>query len=426
MKKSRKIVVTGLGAISPAGVGTDLLWTAARDGKTFGGKPVSFDVSQNNSQIAAELTDFNPRQHGISEDQLERMDRVVQFSYIAAKMAIRDANLTEGNFDPNRTGVLIGTAIGGVKMMEEVFGKVCIRNNGKPETVNVIADLIHPNIYGGFLAHSVSSEIALMGGFKGVCTTMATGCTAGIDAIGTAYDLIANGMADVMITGGAEAPLTPIVMSSFDNINCLTRRNDSPNHSSRPFDRDRDGFLLAEGCGILVLETEEHAKARGAKIYGQILGYASLSNAFHMTSLPSDGEALAVTLEKVLKRAGIASEEVDYINAHGSSTQQNDVNETAAFKTVFGKNAYKIPISSNKSVVGHSLGAASAVESVICFKAIEEGVVPPTANYETPDPRCDLDYVPNHPRKAELNVVECNASGFSGIHSAILYGSAEV
>jgi 3-oxoacyl-(acyl-carrier-protein) synthase len=310
--------------------------------------------------------------------------------------------------------------------MEEVFGKVCVRNNGKPEKVNVIPDLIHPNIYGGFLAHSVSSEIALMGGFKGVCTTMATGCTAGIDAIGTAYDLIANGMADVMITGGAEAPLTPIVMSSFDNINCLTRRNDAPNHSSRPFDRNRDGFLLAEGCGILVLETEEHARARGAKIYGQILGYASLSNSFHMTSLPPDGEALAVTLEKVLKRAEIAPDEVDYINAHGSSTQQNDVNETAAFKIVFGKNAYKIPISSNKSVVGHSLGAASAIESVICFKAIEEGVVPPTANYETPDPRCDLDYVPNYPRKAKLNVVECNASGFSGIHSAILYGSAQI
>lgn len=426
MKKGKKVVVTGLGAISPAGIGLEKLWKAVKEGTTFGNKVSEFDVSKNNSRIVAQTNEFCPSDFGITNDMLERMDRVVQFAYAAAKMALADARLEKGSFDPHRSGVLIGTAIGGVKMMERVFSDVCVRNNGKPKYVDVIPDLIHPNIYGGFLAHSVSSEVALANGFQGVCTTMATGCTAGVDAIGAAYDMITSGLADIMITGGAEAPITPIVVTSFDNINCLTRKNETPDRASRPFDKERDGFLLAEGCGILILETEEHARARHAKIYGQILGYASLSNSFHMTSLPADGEALAVTLDRALKRAGISPGEVDYINAHGSSTQQNDVNETAAFKKTFGQAAYKIPISSTKSVIGHSLGAASAVESVVCFKAIEEGIVPPTANYENFDPLCDLDYVPNVSRDAELNVVECNASGFSGIHTSILYGNSGI
>ncbi|MBV9958757.1 MAG: beta-ketoacyl-[acyl-carrier-protein] synthase family protein, partial [Acidobacteria bacterium] len=314
----------------------------------------------------------------------------------------------------------------GVAFMERVFNQVCLRNGGgKPSAVELLTDEADPHLYGGFLAHSVSSEVALAHGLKGVCTTMATGCTAGADAIGTASDMIAAGLADIMITGASEAPLTPIVVTAFDNISCLTRRNDQPVKASRPFDRERDGFLLAEGCGLLVLEEEEHARARGANIYGRVLGYASLSNAYHMTGLPSDGDALARTLRRVLAQARINADEVDYINAHGSSTQQNDLNETSAFKTVFGERAYRIPISSTKSVLGHALGAASALESIVCLCAIRESVIPPTANYENPDPHCDLDYVPNEPREARLRVVECNASGFSGIHSSILYASPD-
>ena len=228
-----------------------------------------------------------------------------------------------------------------------------------------------------------------------------------------------------MITGGTDAPITPIVLSSFDNIRCLTRRNHEPTRASRPFDRDRDGFLLAEGCGVLVLESEEHARKRGAEILGYVLGFASLCNAYHMTGLPADGLALGNTLEKALRLSRINPEEVDYINAHGSSTPQNDRNETAAFKMAFRDHARKVPISSTKSVLGHPLGAASALESIISLLSIKENVAPPTANYETPDPDCDLDYVPNCARETKINVVECNASGFSGIHSAVLFGSQE-
>lgn len=420
----RSVVVTGLGAISPAGVGVSALWQVARDGRACANRITQFDVSRSSSQIAAETPNFDACVAGIDAGAASRMDRVTQFSVAASLEAMRDAGLESGVFEPEHAGVCIGTAIGGVAYMERVFNRICLRNGEvKVTTLELLTDKVDANLYSGFLAQSVSSEVALAHGLKGFCTTMATGCTAGADAIGAAYDLISSGLADIMIAGGAEAPLTPIVITAFDNINCLTRRNDQPFKASRPFDRDRDGFLLAEGCGLLVLEEERHARARGARIYGRIIGYASLSNAYHMTGLPADGAALARTLRRALHNARINSSDVDYINAHGSSTPQNDVNETAAFKTVFGDGAYRIPISSTKSVVGHALGAASALESIVCICAIRDGVIPPTANYETPDPNCDLDYVPNQPREAKLNVVECNASGFSGIHSSLLFAS---
>jgi 3-oxoacyl-(acyl-carrier-protein) synthase len=406
-------------AISPAGVGLKALWEAARDGSPFGGPITRFDASRNSSQIGAEVK-FDPVALGIGRDDVARMDRVTQFCLVASRAAIADTGLDPSRLDPTRAGVCIGTAIGGVAFMERVFVDVCQYHNGKPPMVEVIPDAVDTNVFAGFLAYSVSSEVALDNGFQGVCTTMATGCTAGVDAIGAAADFIAMGMADVMISGGADAPITPIVVTAFDNINCLTRRNDNPSKASRPFDRDRDGFLLAEGCGILVMESEDHARARGARIYGRVLGFASLSNAYHMTGLPADGLELAHTLRRALADARVNADEVDYINAHGSSTQQNDRNETAAFKTVFGERAYRVPISSTKSVIGHTLGAASALETIVCLCAISESVIPPTANYQDPDPNCDLDYVPNQPREGRIKVVECNASGFSGIHSAII------
>jgi act minimal PKS ketosynthase (KS/KS alpha) len=349
------------------------------------------------------------------------MDRATQLAVVTARAATADAGLGRGEIEPGRAGVLIGSAIGGVGFMEKEFRRICRPERSAQGYVNVAPE-INPATYPGFLALSVSSEVARDLGLQGPVTTMATGCTAGLDAIGAAAALIADGMAEVMITGGVDSPLSPIVLTSFDNIKALTRRNEEPRRASRPFDRDRDGFLLAEGCAVLVLEEAGYARRRGAEIYGEILSFASLSNAYHMTGLSADGAALASTLETALSRARLNSDQVDYINAHGSSTQQNDRNETAAFKRTFGSRAYRIPISSTKSIVGHSLGAASAIETVVCLLALRDGVVPPTANFETPCPDCDLDYVPNEAREMPLRIVECNASGFSGIHSALLLG----
>jgi 3-oxoacyl-(acyl-carrier-protein) synthase len=421
----RRVVVTGYEAITPAGAGVGALRDAVFECRPCGGPIQHFDASRNASRIAAAIPDFDPVASGLTPSDAGRMDRATQLAVLAARAAFRRSGLDADSMNPSRAGVCIGTAIGGTGFMEEQFRRVCVPAEQKPQWVSV-GNEVDPNIYGAFLALSVSVEVARDLGLNGPATTMATGCTAGADAIGTAENLIRAGLADVVITGGVDAPLTPIVLTSFDNIKALTRRNDSPQRASRPFDRDRDGFLLAEGCGVLVLEEEEHAKRRGAPIHGRVLGYASLSNAYHMTSLSADGEALSRAIGESLTRARVNAGQVDYINAHGSSTQQNDRNETGAFKRTFGDGAYRIPISSTKSILGHSLGAASAIESIVCLLALEEGVVPPTANYETPSPDCDLDYVPNVARERPLRVVECNASGFSGIHSALLFGHRDL
>ncbi len=418
----RNVVVTGLSAITPAGVGIEALWAALLEGRSFGARITAFDVSRNQSQVGAAADAFDPRAAGLSEDAIARLDRSTMMALACARAAIDDAELRSGTFRPARVGVCIGSAIGGVDVMERAFRHACVAGGtDKPDRVMVRPDRVGRNIYGGFLAASISTEVARDHGFTGPCTTMATGCTAGIDAIGTAAGMIESGMADIVVTGGADAPLTPIVLTSFDNIRAITRRNEQPSRASRPFDRERDGFLLAEGSAILVLEDEVLARRRGARIYGRILGFASTSNAHHMTGLPADGEALACTISRALARAAVDADDVDYINAHGSSTQQNDRNETGAFKRVFGKRAYRIPISSTKSCVGHALGAASAIEAAVCFLALCRGVVPPTLNYETASPDCDLDYVPNAARDARVRVILKNASGFSGIHSATLF-----
>ena len=423
-----QVVVTGMYAISPAGMGLDVLWNTVRDGVPCGAPIHGFDCSKNGAWIAAQVPDFDVTKSGIPSSEIAHLDRSTQFALVAAKQAIANAGLDPMKIDPYRAGVCIGTAIGGVDSMERAFGQLCSREpeqRKKPKRVRLNPDQADPRLWESYSAHSVSHETAKRNGFYGFCSTMSTGCTAGVDAIGLAAELISDGVADVMITGGTDAPITPIVVSSFDNIRCLTRRNHEPTRASRPFDRDRDGFLLAEGCGVLVLESEEHARKRRAEILGYVLGFASLCNAYHMTGLPADGISLGHTLQRALESARINHDEVDYINAHGSSTPQNDRNETAALKMAFRDHARKVPISSTKSVLGHPLGAASALESIISLLSIKESVAPPTANYETPDPDCDLDYVPNHARDTKIRVVECNASGFSGIHSSVLFGSQE-
>jgi len=423
-----QVVVTGMYAISPAGMGLDVLWNTVRDGVPCGGPIKGFDCSKNGAWIAAQVPDFDAAKSGYSSADVGHLDRSAQFALVGAKQAITHAGLDVLKINPYRVGVCIGTAIGGVDSMERAFAQLCSRGpeqRKKPKRVSLNPEQADPRLWESYSAHSVSQEVAKRNGFYGFCSTMSTGCTAGADAIGLSAELISDGVADVMITGGTDAPITPIVVSSFDNIRCLTRRNHEPTRASRPFDRDRDGFLLAEGCGVLVLESEEHARKRRAEILGYVLGFASLSNAYHMTGLPADGIALGRTLQQALDSARINHDEVDYINAHGSSTPQNDRNETAAFKMAFHDHARRVPISSTKSVLGHPLGAASALESIISLLSIKESVAPPTANYETPDPDCDLDYVPNHARETKIRVVECNASGFSGIHSSVLFGSQE-
>lgn len=417
------VVVTGMSAITPAGVGLEALWSALTEGRSFGARITAFDVSRNHSQIGASVEGFDACQQGLGVEVVERFDRSTQMAMVCARSAVTDAGLRLTPLAPHRVGVCLGSAIGGVEVMERSFRRACVVEElgEKPDRVTIQPQLVARGVYGGFLAASISTGIARDHGFTGPCTTMATGCTAGLDALGAAADLIETSMADVMITGGADASLTPIVLTSFDNIRAVTRRNAEPTRASRPFDRERDGFLLAEGCGVLVLESEEHARRRGARVYGRVLGYASTSNAYHMTGLPADGEALARTIARACGRARIDVAEIDYVNAHGSSTQQNDRNETAAFKRVFGARAPRIPISATKSCVGHALGAAGAIEATVCLLALSRGVIPPTLNYETPCPDCDLDYVPNAAREARLRVVEKNSSGFSGIHSAAVF-----
>lgn len=423
--RGRSVVVTGSEAITPAGFGTEALWEAVVEARPCGEPITGFDVSRNTTRIGAAIPGFDPLAHGLSAVDAGRLDRAAQLALVAAREACRAAGVHADRLDPRRLGVCIGSAIGGIGFMEREFVRLCRGAEGKPEQVEVGTN-IDPRTYGGFLAFSISSEVARDLGARGPVTTMGTGCTAGLDAIGAAAGLIAAGMADVVVTGGVDAPLTPIVLTSFDNIKALTRRNDAPRRASRPFDRDRDGFLLAEGCGVLVLEDEQHARRRGAPVLGRVLGFASLSNAYHMTSLSADGAALAATLTRCLEVARLDPDDLDYVNAHGSSTKQNDRNETAAFKRALGRRAWELPISSTKSVLGHSLGAASAIETIICVQALLRGVVPPTANYENPSPDCDLDYVPNVARERRLRAVECNASGFSGIHSALALGHRDL
>jgi act minimal PKS ketosynthase (KS/KS alpha) len=421
-----QVVVTGMYAISPAGMGLDVLWSTVRDGKACGGPIMDFDCSRNAASIAAQVPGFDVAHWGFGHEEIAHLDRSTQFALVGSKQAIASAGIDPSKINPYRAGVCIGTAIGGVDSMERAFGQLSSKvgeDRKKPKRVKVDPSLADARLWESYSAHSVSHQVAKRNGFYGFCSTMSTGCTAGADAIGLSAELISDGVADIMITGGTDAPITPIVVSSFDNIRCLTRRNNEPTRASRPFDRDRDGFLLAEGCGILVLESKEHAQKRGAEILGYVLGFASLCNAYHMTGLPADGIALGHTLQRALEAARVNPDEVDYINAHGSSTPQNDRNETAAFKLAFRDHAHKVPISSTKSVLGHPLGAASALESIISLLSIKENVAPPTANYENPDPDCDLDYVPNCAREAQIDLVECNASGFSGIHSSVLFGS---
>ncbi|MFA6281714.1 MAG: beta-ketoacyl-[acyl-carrier-protein] synthase family protein, partial [Candidatus Omnitrophota bacterium] len=405
---------TGIGVISAAGEDKNTFYDNLVAGKSFVERVENFDVSLFVSKIASQDLGFDPLNFGI-KDHI-RMDRYVQFAIAAAKQAVEDANVDFKKINTKRCGVILANAICGTRFMEEEF--LLVTDWGKRP---IDPRKGRPYLYDAAMFNTPSAEVGAIYGAQGLNCTVSTGCTAATDSLGFSFELIRDGKQDMVISGGTEAPVCPITFAAFDVVNVLAKNNDEPHKASRPFDNKRNGFVMSEGAGILVLEELEHAKKRGAHIYGEIVGYGTSCNAYHMTDLPEDGEAMERCIKDAIKEAGIKNEEIDYINTHGSSTRQNDVFETSAYKAVFGEYAYKLPISSVKSMIGHPLAAANAVESVLCAMIFEKGWLPPTINQEEPDPKCDLDYIPNVKREYMPNYILKTSSGFSGIHSSIIF-----
>jgi minimal PKS ketosynthase (KS/KS alpha) len=412
----RRSAVTGIGVVAPGGVTREEFWEAVTSGRTATRTITFFDPSGFRSQIAAEC-DFDPFAAGLDDQEVRRMDRYVQFAVAAALEAVRDSGLDLEQADADRLGVSLGSAVGGTMILEADY--VAVSNRGKKWLVD--PEYASPFLYHGLVPSTLASEVALKFGAHGPAVVVSTGCTSGIDAIGYGHQLIQDDEADVVIAGAAESGISPISMACFDPIKATSRRNDDPAHASRPFDRDRDGFVMGEGGAVLVLEELESALARGAHVYCEVAGFASRGNAYHMTGLRPDGLEMAEAIMDAMRQAGLQPEDIDYINAHGSGTKQNDRHETAAYKRALGEQAYKIPISSIKSMVGHSLGGIGAIEMAACALAIETGVIPPTANWENPDPECDLDYTPNTARRVEVDVALSTGSGFGGFQSAMIF-----
>jgi beta-ketoacyl-acyl-carrier-protein synthase II len=411
----RRVVITGIGVISPNGIGKENVWQAMVKGKSAVKFVDEFDVSLFNTKIAAQVKDFDPFKLGLSHQDVMRMDRYVQFAVVAADMAIKDSKLDFSKVNPQAVGVCLANAICGTKYMEEEFALVT--DDGKHP---IEPSLVRPDLYDAAMFNTPSIEISAKYGLEGICNTLSTGCTAGTDSVGFAFETIQDGEQDIMISGAAEAPVTPITFGAFDVINVLSTRNDNPEAASSPFDNKRDGFVLSEGAGILILEELNHALKRNSHIYAEVIGFGTSCNAFHMTDLPSDGTAMADCINLALNDADLKPKEIDYINAHGSSTRMNDIFETNAYKMVFGDYAYKLPISSLKSMIGHPLAAANAVELTVCAMIFQKNILPPTINHEEKDPLCDLDYIPNVAREKSVNTILKTSSGFSGIHSSLI------
>ncbi len=412
---SRRVVITGVGLVAPNGVGNDECFHAMVNGISGVKRVTEFDVSQFNTKIAAQVKRFDPISLGLTREEAIRMDLYVQFAVIAARMAVEDAKLDLSRVDKERMGVSLANAICGTKYMEEEFALVT--DSGKNP---IDPSLVRKDLYDASMFNTPSSEITAKYGLQGICNTISTGCTAGTDSVGFSYEAIQSGEADIMITGASEAPITPITFGAFDCINVLSTRNDEPEKASRPFDKSRNGFIISEGAGLLVVEELEHALKRGARIYCEIIGYGTTNNAYHMTDLPPEGDAMADSIVLAIKSAGINPEQIDYINAHGSSTRQNDVFETNAYKMALGDAVYNIPISSLKSMIGHPLAGANGIELAVGALIFERNILPPTINQEEADPECDLDYIPNVAREKKIDIMLKTSSGFSGIHSAMV------
>lgn len=405
------VVVTGVGAISPLGLDADSTWQAAIAG-TSGVAPIThFDASQHETKFAAEVKGFDGEAI-LGRKDARRMDRFVQYAVVTADQALKDARLEVTDSNRDRIGSIVGTGIGGVTTLIHEYETL------KAKGPRRISPFLIPMI----LPDTAPGQVAINFGLRGPNLAVTSACATGTNAIGEAFKMIQRGAADVMICGGAESCIVSLVMAGFNAMTALSTRNDDPQRASRPFDKGRDGFVAGEGAGILILESEAHAKARGAKIYGRVLGYGLTDDAYHISAPAENGAGAAKCMKLALDDAGLSPKEIDYLNAHGTSTQLNDKSETAAVKTVFGEAAYDLPISSTKSMHGHLLGAAGAVEAVICVKALQNSLIPPTINYETPDPECDLDYVPHTARPKALRAIMSNSFGFGGHNASIIFG----
>lgn len=426
MRQQRAVAVTGIGVVAPGGANRKEYWTLLTDGRTATRRLSFFDPSSFRSQVAAEC-DFDPAAAGLSVQEIARNDRFVQLALVAALEAVDDSGLdlrpdsTDGSGAVDEAagpiiGVSMGSAVGATTRLESEY--VAVSDSGRHWEVD-------PRYASSFLYHALvpsclATELARRFGAHGPAAVVSTGCTSGIDAVGHGAQLIADGEADIVIAGASDAPISPISVACFDAIRATTACNDDPAHASRPFDADRDGFVMGEGAAVLILEDAVAARARGAHIYCEVAGYASRSNAFHMTGLRPDGVEMAEAIRVAMDSARVSADDVNYINAHGSGTKQNDRHETAAFKRALGPRAYDIPVSSIKSMIGHSLGAIGSLEIAACALSIETSVVPPTANWATRDPACDLDYVPNTARDHAVDVALSVGSGFGGFQSAIV------
>lgn len=411
----RRVVITGLGVVSSLGNTVEEFWNNIINGRSGISRISKFDVSEYPSQIASEIRDFNPDEF-ISPKDAKRLALFTQYAIFAAKKALEDAGLEINEENADKVGVLIGSGIGGIEVLEEQIEKLITKG---PKRVS-------PFFIPMMISNMASGNVSIYTGAKGPNSNAVTACASGTTAIGEAMEMIKRGDADIMIAGGTEASITPSALAGFGNMKALSTRNDEPEKASRPFDAERDGFVIGEGGGILILEELESARKRGAKIYAELLGYGSTGDAYHMTQPSPGGEGAARAMELAIRKAGIAREELGYINAHGTSTPLNDKLETNGIKAVFKEHAYKLMVSSTKSMTGHLLGAAGGIEAVICAKTLKEGIVPPTINYENPDPECDLDYVPNEAREYPgLKYVMSNSFGFGGQNACLVLGKFE-
>ncbi|MDH3346819.1 MAG: beta-ketoacyl-ACP synthase II [Desulfobulbaceae bacterium] len=405
----RRVVVTGVGLVTPLGTGTEKTWEGLISGRSGVGPITRFDASAHGVQIAAEVKDFQPDDY-FDRKQAKNLDHFVQYAIAASEMAIQDSGLIITEENAERVGVITGCGMGGLPTIEEYHGVLI--NKGPRRITPFFIPRVIPNMPSG--------HISMRAGAKGPNLALSTACAAGTHGVGEAYRHIVYGDCDVAITGGAESVVCPLAVGGFSSMKALSTRNDSPEKASRPFDRSRDGFIIAEGAGMLILEELEHAKARGAEIYAELIGYGLTSDAYHIAAPPDNGEGGARCMAMALRDAGVNPSEVDYINAHGTSTPLNDKCETSAIKTVFGDHAHKLMISSTKSMTGHMLGGAGGIESVFLAMTIARGIIPPTMNLEDPDPHCDLDYVPNVAREANVITAISNSFGFGGTNAVVV------
>jgi 3-oxoacyl-[acyl-carrier-protein] synthase II len=407
--KKRRVVITGLGLITPLAVGVRETWDALCAGKSGIGEITRFDASEFSTKIAGEVKNFNPEDF-LPKKDAKRTQLFIAYAVGASRMALENSGLVINGSNSHRIGVVTGCGLGGLAILEETSRTIDLKGPKR------VTPFFIPMMIGNMAAGMVSIQL----GAKGPNASPATACAAGTHAVGNAFRMIQNGEADAMITGGVESVITPTCIAGFNAMKALSTRNDDPEKASRPFDRDRDGFVVGEGSGIVILEHLEHALERGAHIYAEICGFGMSGDGYHMTSPPPDGEGAARCMAAAIEDAGISYDKVDYINAHGTSTPLNDFYETLAVKTVFKEKAHSIPVSSTKSMTGHLLGAAGGIETVFTALTIQEGIIPPTINLEHPDKECDLDYVPNVARKADVEIAMTNSFGFGGTNGTLI------